>query len=204
MMSDRPPSLAALAAFLVVATPWALLADGPDPAKSRAADDALAAGRDHEADDRDVRASRRDVNARSQDGDLDVGFPNRYNSAVDRNDAAGDRAAAHDDRAAASDARGRAAAHRSHAALDRQQAVAHLRLGLDGHLSAPVVALNGAMLPFPGVAQRLFPAVARLLFVNPVMPAIMSFQASRPGAVARVIASTASGSRRNSSARAAV
>lgn len=68
-----------------------------------------------------------------------------------------------------------------------------LRLGLDGHLpGVPVVALNGAMLPFPGIAQRLFPAVARLLFVNPLMPAIMSFQASRPGAVARVIASTGS------------
>ena len=66
-----------------------------------------------------------------------------------------------------------------------------LRLGLDGHLSGvPVVALNGAMLPFPGIAQRLFPAVARLLFVNPLVPAMLSFQASRPGAVARVIAST--------------
>ena len=68
-----------------------------------------------------------------------------------------------------------------------------LRLGLDGHLPpVPVVALNGAMLPFPGVAQRLFPAVARFLFVNPLVPALMSFQASRPGAVARVIASTGS------------
>jgi len=66
-----------------------------------------------------------------------------------------------------------------------------LRLALDG-LAAPVIALNGALLPFPGLAAKLFPAIARVLFVNPLMPSILSFQAQRPGAVARVIAGTGS------------
>ncbi len=65
------------------------------------------------------------------------------------------------------------------------------RLVLDGHLEPlPLLSLNGALLPFPGVAGTLFPGLARLLFVNPVMPWLLSAQAQRPGAVARVIART--------------
>jgi len=65
------------------------------------------------------------------------------------------------------------------------------RLILNG-LPLPLVSINGALLPFPGIAQKLFPALARVLFVNPLVPRIMSLQASRPGAVARVIAGTGS------------
>lgn len=67
-----------------------------------------------------------------------------------------------------------------------------LRLALDGLTTAPVVSLNGALLPFPGPAAKLFPALARVLFTNPLMPRILSFQAQRPGAVARVIGRTGS------------
>ncbi len=68
-----------------------------------------------------------------------------------------------------------------------------LRMSLDGSLpSASLVTLNGALQPFPGAAARLFPALARVLFVNPLMPRILSLQAQRPGAVARVIGGTGS------------
>ncbi len=67
------------------------------------------------------------------------------------------------------------------------------RLVLDGHLPPlPLVALNGALQPFPGIAARLFPGLARVLFVNPLMPQVMAWQARLPGAVAKVIEGTGS------------
>lgn len=61
-----------------------------------------------------------------------------------------------------------------------------LRMALDGQLGprTPIVSLNGALLPFPGPAARLFPALARLLFTNPLAPRLFAFQASLPGQVA--------------------
>ena len=68
-----------------------------------------------------------------------------------------------------------------------------LRLVLDGLVPpVPVISLNGALLPFPGIAAKLFPGIARLLFVNPLMPRILSLQARQPGAVERVIRGTGS------------
>lgn len=68
-----------------------------------------------------------------------------------------------------------------------------LRLSLDALVPpVPVVTLNGALQPFPGPAARLFPALARVLFVNPLVPRILSLQAQRPGAVERVIGGTGS------------
>jgi magnesium chelatase accessory protein len=60
-----------------------------------------------------------------------------------------------------------------------------LRMALDGHLAptAPIVSLNGALLPFPGPAARLFPALAKLLFDNPLAPRLFAFQAVLPGQV---------------------
>jgi len=52
---------------------------------------------------------------------------------------------------------------------------------------APVISFNGALLPFPGPAARLFPALAKLLFVNPVVPAIAALQARAPGVVERFL-----------------
>ena len=50
-----------------------------------------------------------------------------------------------------------------------------------------VIGIGAALLPFPGVAKRLFPAMARMLFVNPLVPIIVAGLASRPGAVADML-----------------
>lgn len=60
-----------------------------------------------------------------------------------------------------------------------------LRLSLDAPV--PVVAFNGALQPFPGLAATLFPALARLLFVNPLVPGILALQARAPGRVERFL-----------------
>ncbi len=65
-----------------------------------------------------------------------------------------------------------------------------LRLSLT--TPTPVVAINGALLPFPGMAAAVFPALAKLLFVNPVVPALFALQARMPGTVDRLLASTGS------------
>ncbi|WP_439533327.1 alpha/beta fold hydrolase BchO [Polymorphobacter sp.] len=57
-------------------------------------------------------------------------------------------------------------------------------------LAAPraVIGLGGALLPFPGMAGKLFPAMARMLFVNPLVPGLFASRARRPGEVARFLA----------------
>lgn len=64
-----------------------------------------------------------------------------------------------------------------------------LRMTLDAiaHPQA-VVALSPALLPFPGIAQHLFPAMAKLLFVNPFAPHIFAQVARGPGMVERFLA----------------
>lgn len=49
-----------------------------------------------------------------------------------------------------------------------------LQLALDHAYRGPVVGLNSALRPFPGPAAQIFPAVAKLLFVNPLVPRIFS------------------------------
>jgi len=63
-----------------------------------------------------------------------------------------------------------------------------LRMALDGlvHPRA-IIALSPALLPFPGVAQHLFPAMAKLLFVNPFAPHIFAQMARGDGVVARFL-----------------
>lgn len=51
----------------------------------------------------------------------------------------------------------------------------------------PVVGFNGALQPFPGIAAKLFPTMARLLFVNPLVPAIFALQARNRVTVARFL-----------------
>ncbi len=46
-----------------------------------------------------------------------------------------------------------------------------------------VIGLGGALLPFPGMAGKLFPALARMLFVNPLMPEIFAMRARIPGEI---------------------
>ncbi len=47
-----------------------------------------------------------------------------------------------------------------------------------------IISLGGALLPFPGLAGRLFPAMARMLFVNPLMPELFAMRARVPGEIA--------------------
>ena len=58
----------------------------------------------------------------------------------------------------------------------------------------PVVGFNPALMPFPGAAARLFPALAKVLFVNPFVPRIFARMARAPGETARFLA-RATGSR---------
>jgi magnesium chelatase accessory protein len=68
-----------------------------------------------------------------------------------------------------------------------------LRLLLDHDgLPGGVVSLNGALQPFPGAAGQIFPALAKLLFLNPVAIQMFAWRAAQSGAVARLIESTGS------------
>lgn len=49
-----------------------------------------------------------------------------------------------------------------------------LQLALDHGYTGPIVGLNSALRPFPGPAAQIFPAVAKLLFINPLVPRIFS------------------------------
>jgi magnesium chelatase accessory protein len=60
-----------------------------------------------------------------------------------------------------------------------------VRLSIDRPI--PIVALNAALQPFPGIAATLFPALAKILFINPLVPGLMALQARRPGVVARFL-----------------
>lgn len=54
-----------------------------------------------------------------------------------------------------------------------------LRMAIDGSVSPrSVVGLSSALLPFPGLAAQLFPALAKLLFLNPFAPHIFARMAT--------------------------
>ncbi|MEX6508050.1 alpha/beta fold hydrolase BchO [Jiella sp. M17.18] len=68
-----------------------------------------------------------------------------------------------------------------------------LRMAIDGRIAPKrIVSLNGALLPFPGVAAHLFPGLAKLLFLNPLAPRFFSWRARHGDAVARLMESTGS------------
>jgi magnesium chelatase accessory protein len=54
------------------------------------------------------------------------------------------------------------------------------------------ISLNGALTPFPGAAGHIFPAMAKLLFLNSLTPKFFAWRARDPRAVERVIAQTGS------------
>jgi len=62
-----------------------------------------------------------------------------------------------------------------------------VRLAIDLSIDAPIIGLNPALLPFPGLAARLFPAMARALFVNPFTAMIFAQIASSETEVARFL-----------------
>ena len=68
-----------------------------------------------------------------------------------------------------------------------------LRLRLAGRIGdGGVVSLNGALQPFPGAAGHIFPALAKLMFLNPFAVQMFAWRAARPGAISRLIESTGS------------
>lgn len=62
-----------------------------------------------------------------------------------------------------------------------------LQMVLDGHEDVPVVGFNAALTPFSGVGETLFPAMAKLLFVNPFAPRIFAGMARLPGEAGRFL-----------------
>lgn len=68
-----------------------------------------------------------------------------------------------------------------------------LRMAIDsGAFPAGVVSLNGALRPFPGAAGQIFPAMAKLIFLNPMAIQMFAWRAAQPGAVARLMEGTGS------------
>lgn len=59
-----------------------------------------------------------------------------------------------------------------------------VQLLLDRGWQVPLVGFAPALKPFPGLAARLFPTLANLLFVNPFASVIFARMAARPGATA--------------------
>jgi magnesium chelatase accessory protein len=55
-----------------------------------------------------------------------------------------------------------------------------------------IVAINGALSPFKGAASRLFPGLAKLLFVNPLTSRFFVWRAGQAGTVQRLIEGTGS------------
>ncbi len=69
-----------------------------------------------------------------------------------------------------------------------------LQMVLDRKWLVPVVGFTPALMPFPGLAARLFPALAKILFTNPFVGVIFSRLASSPGETAKFL-KRATGSR---------
>lgn len=49
-----------------------------------------------------------------------------------------------------------------------------LQLALDHGYGGPIVGLNAALRPFPGAFAQIFPAIAKTLFANPLVPRIFT------------------------------
>ncbi len=62
-----------------------------------------------------------------------------------------------------------------------------LQLALDHEYRGPIIGLGSALRPFPGPAAQIFPAIAKVLFVNPLVPRIFSGAASLPGEAERFL-----------------
>jgi magnesium chelatase accessory protein len=45
-----------------------------------------------------------------------------------------------------------------------------LQMALDHAYTGPIIGLNSALRPFPGALAQIFPAVAKALFINPLVP----------------------------------
>lgn len=68
------------------------------------------------------------------------------------------------------------------------------QLMLDRQWHIPLIGFTPALMPFPGLAARLFPTLAKMLFTNPFVSVIFSRLAARPGETKKFL-SRATGSR---------
>ncbi|MDJ0852892.1 MAG: alpha/beta fold hydrolase [Myxococcota bacterium] len=67
------------------------------------------------------------------------------------------------------------------------------RMSLDGDLAARrLVSLNGALLPFPGVAGQFLSPLAKLLVLNPLLPRLAAWRSLDPDVVDDLLRSTGS------------
>ena len=67
------------------------------------------------------------------------------------------------------------------------------RMCLDGKIAPRLlVSLNGAFMPFGGVANQLLSPLTQLLVINPLVPRLFAWRASSAGAVERLIQNTGS------------
>jgi magnesium chelatase accessory protein len=67
------------------------------------------------------------------------------------------------------------------------------RMCLDGRIAPrALISLNGALLPFDGVAGHLFAPLAKLLATNSIVPRLFAWQAASSGAVERLLDNTGS------------
>ena len=62
-----------------------------------------------------------------------------------------------------------------------------LQLAHDRDRGDRVLGFNPALMPFPGLAARLFPSLAKLLFLNPLVPRMMAGMAGWPGETERFL-----------------
>lgn len=60
-----------------------------------------------------------------------------------------------------------------------------LQLALDHGYAGPIVGLSAALRPFPGPFAQIFPAVAKALFINPLVPRIFSSTVDLTGGAGR-------------------
>lgn len=68
-----------------------------------------------------------------------------------------------------------------------------IRMTLDGVITPrALVSLNGALLPFGGMASQLFSPLAKLLVLNPLVPRLFAWRASDRSAVERLLGNTGS------------
>ncbi len=62
-----------------------------------------------------------------------------------------------------------------------------VQMMLDRQMRVPLVGFTPALMPFPGLAAKLFPALALMLFTNPFVSVIFSRLAARPGEAAKFL-----------------
>ncbi len=62
-----------------------------------------------------------------------------------------------------------------------------LQLALDHGFVGPIIGLSAALRPFPGLLAQIFPAVAKALFVNPLVPRIFAGSVDLTGGAKRFL-----------------